>query len=108
PGTSGLVAIPDPDLSNPAGGAIEPQHLAYVIQWFLFAALALAAPIVMAPADNPRTFGHKQRGDELSDPPVDTFDEPPDGANSAARLADAYGRAGRRFGAETGSNLDRD
>src|SRR6185436_4318639 len=39
PGTSGLVAIPEPDLSNPAGGAAEPQHLAYVIQWYLFAAL---------------------------------------------------------------------
>ena len=51
PGTSGLVAIPAPDLSNPAGGAIEPQHLAYVIQWFLFAVLALAAPFAMARAE---------------------------------------------------------
>ena len=54
PGTQGLVAIPEPDLSNPAGGAVEPQHLAYVIQWYLFAALALAAPIVMARAERRR------------------------------------------------------
>jgi cytochrome oxidase assembly protein ShyY1 len=48
PGTAGLQAIPSPDLSNPAGGALEPQHFAYVIQWYLFAALALAAPFAMA------------------------------------------------------------
>ena len=40
----------DPDLSNPAGGALEPQHFAYVVQWYLFALLALAAPVVMARA----------------------------------------------------------
>ncbi len=51
PARSGLVGIPEPDLSNPAGGAVEPQHLAYVIQWYLFALLALAAPIVMARAE---------------------------------------------------------
>jgi cytochrome oxidase assembly protein ShyY1 len=48
PGTAGLQPIPAPDLSNPAGGAEEPQHLAYVLQWYLFALLALSAPIVMA------------------------------------------------------------
>ncbi len=40
--------LPAPDLSNPAGGAVEPQHLAYVIQWYLFALLALAAPFLIA------------------------------------------------------------
>jgi cytochrome oxidase assembly protein ShyY1 len=48
PGTSGLRTVPAPDLSNPAGGAAEWQHLAYVIQWFIFALLALAAPFAIA------------------------------------------------------------
>lgn len=48
PGAAGLQTIPAPDLSNPAGGAEEAQHLAYVAQWYLFALLALAAPLVMA------------------------------------------------------------
>ena len=47
-GTAGLTVLPAPDLSNPAGGAVEPQHLAYVIQWYLFALLALAAPFLIA------------------------------------------------------------
>lgn len=51
PGTTGLTVIPNPDLSNPAGGAEEPQHLAYVFQWYLFALLALAAPFIMAAAE---------------------------------------------------------
>lgn len=51
PGTAGLTVIPNPDLSNPAGGAEEPQHLAYVLQWYLFALLALAAPFIMAAAE---------------------------------------------------------
>jgi cytochrome oxidase assembly protein ShyY1 len=46
-----LVAIPPPDLSNPAGGALEGQHLAYVVQWFFFALLALALPVVLAVLD---------------------------------------------------------
>lgn len=51
PGGSGLQAIPAPDMSNPAGGAEEPQHLAYVLQWYLFALLALAAPFILARAE---------------------------------------------------------
>ena len=47
PGGSGLQAVPPPDLSNPAGGAAEWQHLAYVVQWYVFALLALAAPFAM-------------------------------------------------------------
>jgi cytochrome oxidase assembly protein ShyY1 len=85
PGTPGLVAIPEPDLSNPAGGAVEPQHLAYVIQWFLFAALALAAPIVMARAE-----GRREPGELDDEAPVVT----PEDAK-AARLADRYGRTAR-------------
>jgi cytochrome oxidase assembly protein ShyY1 len=46
PGTAGLIALPGPDLSNPVGGAFEGQHLAYVVQWYLFALLALAAPFI--------------------------------------------------------------
>lgn len=45
--SAGLVAIPAPDLSNPAGGAVEGQHLAYIVQWFFFGLLALAAPILL-------------------------------------------------------------
>ena len=47
PGSTGVTPLPEPDLSNPAGGAVGPQHLAYVVQWYLFALLALAAPFVM-------------------------------------------------------------
>jgi cytochrome oxidase assembly protein ShyY1 len=54
PGGQGLTTIPAPDLSNPAGGAVEPQHAAYVVQWFLFAGLALAAPFVLANAERRR------------------------------------------------------
>ena len=46
--------LPGPDLSNPAGGAEEPQHAAYVVQWYLFALLALCAPFVMAAAERRR------------------------------------------------------
>jgi hypothetical protein len=48
PGTSGVTVLPDPDLSNPAGGAYEWQHFAYIIQWYLFALLALAAPFAIS------------------------------------------------------------
>ncbi|MGH8961576.1 MAG: SURF1 family protein [Jatrophihabitantaceae bacterium] len=47
PGASGVTVLPDPDLSNPAGGVVAPQHFAYIIQWYLFALLALAAPFAM-------------------------------------------------------------
>lgn len=48
PRSSSLALLPAPDLSNPAGGAFELQHLAYVFQWFLFALIALALPFVLA------------------------------------------------------------
>lgn len=47
PGTAGVSVLPDPDLSNPAGGAYEWQHFAYIVQWYLFAILALAAPFAI-------------------------------------------------------------
>jgi cytochrome oxidase assembly protein ShyY1 len=50
-GDTGLVPTDAPDLSNPAGGAFEGQHLAYVVQWFFFAALALAGPILLPALD---------------------------------------------------------
>ena len=62
PGTQGLTVIPGPSLSNPAGGAIEPQHFAYVIQWYLFAALAIAAPFVMIRAER-----HYKKQDALDE-----------------------------------------
>ncbi|HEY2041530.1 MAG TPA: SURF1 family protein [Jatrophihabitans sp.] len=54
PGSTGMTVIPAPDLSNPAGGADEPQHAAYVVQWYLFAGLALAMPFVLAAAERRR------------------------------------------------------
>lgn len=54
PGTANLTVLPEPDMSNPAGGAEEPQHAAYVVQWYLFAGLALALPFVLAAAERRR------------------------------------------------------
>jgi cytochrome oxidase assembly protein ShyY1 len=89
PGGAKLTPIPDPDLSNPAGGAVEPQHLAYVLQWFLFALLALAAPIVMARAESKLPEAEPEDfGTETALPVVD-----PQERDRAARLADRYGRA---------------
>jgi cytochrome oxidase assembly protein ShyY1 len=47
PAQQGLTPLPPPDLTNPAGGAYVAQHLAYVVQWFLFSAFALAGPVVL-------------------------------------------------------------
>jgi cytochrome oxidase assembly protein ShyY1 len=84
PGTAGLTVMPNPDLSNPAGGAVEPQHFAYIIQWYLFALLALSAPFAMARAE-----GREQRAAGVSATPRTPAEE------RAARLADRYGRAVR-------------
>jgi cytochrome oxidase assembly protein ShyY1 len=86
PGTSGLTAIPPPDLSNPAGGAVEPQHFAYVIQWYLFAVLALAAPFAMARAERREREATDEPGRPVT--PEDDNDE----QRRAAKLADRYGR----------------
>ncbi|SDJ12383.1 Cytochrome oxidase assembly protein ShyY1 [Frankineae bacterium MT45] len=98
PGTQNLVPLDEPDLSNPAGGAVEPQHLAYIIQWYLFAALALAAPIAMARADlkradeeyDAREFDHMDgaSGAEVDATPVTMSEE----ELRAKKLADRYGR----------------
>jgi cytochrome oxidase assembly protein ShyY1 len=102
PGTDHLTAIASPDLSNPAGGAVEPQHFAYIIQWYLFAGLALAAPFVMARSEN-RHEGHGEVDiDEItplapaeSAAPADVPAEPTSAERRAAKLADRYGRAVR-------------
>jgi cytochrome oxidase assembly protein ShyY1 len=91
PGTAGLQAVGTPDLSNPAGGALEPQHFAYVIQWYLFALLALAAPFAMARAEG------KQRAREFGLEAVERPEAPEDveltdAQRRAAKLADRYGR----------------
>lgn len=84
PGVAGLTPIPPPDLSNPAGGAVEPQHFAYIIQWYLFAVLALAAPFVMARAEQ------RERPAADSQEPAEPTGADRDGR--AAKLADRYGR----------------
>lgn len=91
PGSAGLVAIPDPDLGNPAGGAIEPQHVAYIIQWYLFALLALAAPIAMVRAET-RHRVERDFDDTLDRVPVQPAARTPE-QDRAAKLADRYGRA---------------
>ncbi len=80
PGVSGLTAIPGPDLSNPAGGAVEPQHFAYILQWYLFALLALAAPFAMARAERREHAAAELDGDDPQ-------------SEVAAKLADRYGRS---------------
>jgi len=96
PGSAGLTAIPGPDLSNPAGGAIEPQHLAYIIQWYLFALLALSAPIAMVRAEtrhrDERDFDERDSGEASADSPSPHSAE----QDHEARLAERYGRAVRR------------
>lgn len=83
PGTAGLTALPAPDLSNPAGGAVEPQHFAYIIQWYLFAILALAAPVVMARAER----REHDAGEAQPEAPRRSDEE-----RRAAKLSDRYGR----------------
>jgi cytochrome oxidase assembly protein ShyY1 len=48
PPDGALPVLPPPDLSNPAGGADQWQHLAYVVQWFAFGGLAIGAPVLLA------------------------------------------------------------
>jgi cytochrome oxidase assembly protein ShyY1 len=96
PGVGSLTPIPPPDLSNPAGGAIEPQHVAYIIQWFLFAMLALAAPIAMVRAEQRHERDDAAaRTDALAE--FDTADPATAGtatdALTQAKLTERYGRA---------------
>jgi cytochrome oxidase assembly protein ShyY1 len=51
PGGAGLQALSKPDLSNPSGGASAFQLLSYVVQWYVFALLALIAPFFFSRAD---------------------------------------------------------
>jgi cytochrome oxidase assembly protein ShyY1 len=96
---AGLTVLPAPDLSNPAGGAVEPQHLAYIVQWYLFALLALAAPFAVARSevrDARRTYlgidpDGGDFGAELADP------EP-----AHAQLGTAPARAGLPGGRPSG------
>jgi cytochrome oxidase assembly protein ShyY1 len=85
PGSTSLTPVPAPDLSNPAGGALEPQHFAYIIQWYLFAILALAAPFAMARADRREQVPGEARETNAAAP----------AQQRAAKLADRYGRAAR-------------
>jgi cytochrome oxidase assembly protein ShyY1 len=57
PGLGSLTAIPLPDMSNPAGGAEVPQHAAYVVQWYIFGALALTGPFFFARSERNRSVG---------------------------------------------------
>ena len=94
PGTAGLTVLPGPDLSNPAGGALEPQHFAYVIQWYLFAALAVAAPFAMARAETrqrPVDIDFDAASDPANEPVGPAPDLTPE-QRRAAKLADRYGR----------------
>jgi cytochrome oxidase assembly protein ShyY1 len=95
-GTRGLTAIPAPSLSNPAGGAVEPQHFAYIIQWYLFALLALAAPVVMARAEQREQHQDDQAHADIATDAVPTdHAEQTESERRAAKLADRYGRTAR-------------
>lgn len=85
PGADGLTELPAPDLSNPAGGAYEWQHLAYVVQWYAFALLALAAPLMISR----REVREAQRNYLGIDP-----DELPDDADEPAALPAGSGPSG--------------
>jgi cytochrome oxidase assembly protein ShyY1 len=84
PGAANLTAIPGPDLSNPAGGAAVPQHAAYVVQWYLFAGLALALPFVLAAAERRRDLAEGRDQGAVDEQP-----EEPD------RLADETDETGK-------------
>src|SRR4029078_826108 len=87
PGSIELTTISSPDLSNPAGGALEPQHFAYIIQWYLFAALAVAAPFAMARAET-RQRRVRIDFDAASDPAADPDAAASEQQRRAERLAD--------------------
>lgn len=97
PGVGALTPIPDPDLSNPAGGAVEPQHIAYIIQWYLFALLALAAPIAMARSETRHREQHEFDEVAAARAGAATTPRPEPTAEDvrAAKLADRYGRTVR-------------
>jgi cytochrome oxidase assembly protein ShyY1 len=101
PGTQGITVLPPPNLSNPAGGAVEPQHFAYIIQWYIFAMLAVAAPFAMIRADRRERERTESANYEESAPPAASeptpapvrTHEPSAEERRAAKLADRYGRA---------------
>jgi hypothetical protein len=86
--------VPEPDLSNPAGGAAEWQHLAYVIQWFIFALLALAAPFALA-RHEVREARQRFLGIDPGEVQFDQLDEPElDGAGEPLALPAGDGADG--------------
>ncbi|WP_375493971.1 SURF1 family protein, partial [uncultured Jatrophihabitans sp.] len=118
PGTAGLRTLPPIKLSNPTGGAGELQLFSYILQWYVFALLAAAAPFLVS-----RVEIREARREYLGiDPERIQFDAPPEPAaldagtgggelavrgtgelarmgiaperrRRAARLADRYGRS---------------
>ncbi|UQX87308.1 SURF1 family protein [Jatrophihabitans telluris] len=95
PGTAGLIAIPNPSMSNPAGGAQVPQHAAYVVQWYLFAGLALALPFVLAAAERRRDADAADAADAAEDDQVGAPDHAavPPGGPVAGTVSRAGGSA---------------
>lgn len=88
PGASGLTALPAPDLSNPAGGAYEWQHFAYILQWYVFALLALALPFALA-----RHEVREARKRYLGlDPGAEQFDAEPPAEDTLPALRAGAGR----------------
>jgi cytochrome oxidase assembly protein ShyY1 len=90
PGAAGLTPLPEPDLSNPAGGADEPQHIAYVLQWYLFGVLALCAPFIMAAAERRREQAEAAKlGDPGAEPGIPSRDAQPATGRAAAKAKKA-------------------
>jgi cytochrome oxidase assembly protein ShyY1 len=130
-GSAGLRVVPQPGLSNPTGGAEEWQLIAYVVQWYAFAALALLAPFLFSRAEvrearrrflgiepgtedfdaaSPAAIGtaDDRSGAELAVRGVGTLARRDESVESrwarAQRLADRYGRS---LGPDAGPELAR-
>jgi cytochrome oxidase assembly protein ShyY1 len=127
PGTAGLRLVPMPGLGNPAGGAAEWQLLSYVVQWYVFAALALVAPFLFARAEiraaRRRFLGLDPDGEDVETRAAALApaaggtgaDLALRGAGTVARMADvdagARRRAARlanRYGLTLGPDIDAD
>ncbi|MFN2560388.1 MAG: SURF1 family cytochrome oxidase biogenesis protein [Jatrophihabitans sp.] len=112
PGTSGLEAVPRPSLSNPTGGAGELQLLSYVVQWYAFMLLALAAPFLFARAEareaqrqflgiDPGTRELELPSGGGGRPALTAGDDPDAGSSPAAALEARRGAAVAERGAVT-------
>ena len=103
PGTAGLHVLAGPDLSNPTGGAGEAQLMSYVVQWYVFALLALIGPFALARAE---IRDARRRFLGVDDDAVQ-FDLPPTASAAAASARRRVGRNSRRRSSRSGRSRRR-